>query len=222
VEPRFISAWRDSKKSLAQRNLLLKQHKIDKAQIDVWSEALVNAAELVDAARRKYFDQLESTFKLVYARLSHDQKGDVALHYSRGWPDETELRDHLRESLSSDLKYSSTQSGPQRADIKVKLPSGNAADILSRGQQKMLICALKVAQGILYQETQSESCIYLVDDLPAELDKANRGLVLEYLQELGSQLCITAIDNGVMDEFQPLAKDSLVAMFHVERGIITA
>lgn len=225
VEPRFISAWRDSKKSLAQRNLLLKQYPADNrhlAQIEVWSEALVNAAEIVDTARRHYFDELNRVFRSVYKRLCSATCAEVQLHYSRGWPDEIDLKEHLQNTLKGDLKYAATQSGPQRADIKVRLPEGNAADIFSRGQQKMLICAMKIAQGLLYQESQSARCIYLVDDLPAELDEENRGLVLEYLQEIGSQLFITAIDKAVIDEFPTLPADSFLATFHVERGIITA
>jgi hypothetical protein len=41
-----------------------------------------------------------------------------------------------------------TQAGPQRADLRLRLAHNNAADILSRGQQKLVVCACELLKAI--------------------------------------------------------------------------
>ena len=55
----------------------------------------------------------------------------------------------LERHEEQDRKYGNTQNGPHRADIVVKCAGISAEDVLSRGQQKMLVSALKLAQGVL-------------------------------------------------------------------------
>ncbi len=42
-----------------------------------------------------------------------------------------------------------------------------AAEHLSRGQKKLVVSALKLAQGQLYAAQRGQPCVYLIDDLPA-------------------------------------------------------
>ncbi|MGL4640292.1 MAG: DNA replication/repair protein RecF, partial [Shewanella sp.] len=60
--------------------------------------------------------------------------------------------------------------------------------------------------------------IYLVDDLPSELDAQHRQLLLKQLTDTGAQVFVTAIDPAAI-------VDSLHAppsrMFHVEQGRVT-
>ena len=90
--------------------------------------------------------------------------------------------------------------------------------MLSRGQQKVLICALKIAQGIHHASCSGGKCIYLIDDLPAELDEENRAGILNLLIELDSQLLITSVDLPSIATCVP--DDAEKRTFHVERGTI--
>ena len=93
-----------------------------------------------------------------------------------------------------------------------------ASDVLSRGQQKILICALKIAQGVHHAYCSGDKCIYLIDDLPAELDEENRANILKYLVGLGSQLVITGVD--LPSIVNCLSDGAEKRTFHVERGTI--
>ena len=66
-----------------------------------------------------------------------------------------------------------------------------AADSLSRGQSKLLVYALKLAQAAHYQAVTGHSCVFLLDDLPAELDYENCKDVLAYLDHLQCQYFVT-------------------------------
>ena len=100
------------------------------------------------------------------------------------------------------------------------LRKNKALEVLSRGQQKILVSALKIAQGQLLGRTRGNHSIYLIDDLPAELDADNRQRVLQYLSGLGGQLFVTSV---AQDALRPcLQESSNLTSFHVERGKITA
>jgi len=218
VEPAFIDYWRDSRKCIANRNLLLKQSRLDGGQLSVWDAELCRAAQAVDLARQRYFDRFVPVFRETYSKLA--DADELSLRYFRGWDKGRELTEVLFENRSIDQKYGATQAGPHRADIKVKVGGLNAADILSRGQQKLLVAALKISQGVLLCEAVENSCIFLVDDLPAELDSANRASVLCALEGLGGQLFVTSVDEKSLESCWPA--DTFVEKFHVEHGTIKA
>jgi hypothetical protein len=74
--------------------------------------------------------------------------------------------------------------GPHRADFTIRIAGRPPAEALSRGQQKLLVIALVLAQAELYQRHVGDACILLIDDLPAELDADNRVRVMHTLAAL--------------------------------------
>jgi len=129
------------------------------------------------------------------------------------------LADVLASSLERDRSLGHTQSGPQRADLRLKVGNHNAAEVLSRGQQKLVVCALRIAQGHLVSETKRGQCIYLVDDLPSELDAQHRLALCKLLEQLNCQVFITCVDSSILQE--GWHEQTPVSMFHVEHGQIT-
>lgn len=82
----------------------------------------------------------------------------------------------------------------------------------------MLVCALKLVQGDILTAARGHRAIYLVDDLPSELDRENRNLFLSQLVGTMGQVFITATDS-VMDEASwDLLGLEEKAVFHVEQG----
>ena len=81
-----------------------------------------------------------------------------------------------------------------------------------------MVCALRIAQGHLVSETKRGQCIYLVDDLPSELDDQHRLALCRLLEQLNCQVFITCVDSNVLRE--GWREDTPVSMFHVEHGAI--
>ncbi len=217
VEHLFYSAWRRFQRALKQRNSLLRGGKISDFDLLPWDKELSEAGELVDSHRRSYFAGLEPAFQSLVQRLSPGL-AKLDLRYRRGWDKQAMLKDVLVASLRSDCQQGFTHAGPQRADIRVVVDGHKAADILSRGQQKLVVCALKLAQGKLLAASQRQACVYLVDDLPAELDKNHCRLVAEVLVELQTQVFITCVDRRDVADVWPVTTPEGRAMFHVEHG----
>ena len=101
---------------------------------------------------------------------------------------------------------------------RLRIGSQNALEVLSRGQQKLVVCALKIAQGHLLAHAMQQRCIYLVDDLTAELDPVHRKALCRLLEQLHCQVFITGTEQaGLNFDWQ---QETPVSMFHVEHGHI--
>ena len=191
VEHQFLSTWKTFEKSLKQRNSLLRRDKIDEFALASWDKGLAHAAEKLDQYRSATFTLLAEKFASLVADVPVIQ--EVTLDYYRGWPEEADYGDLLRETQNRDFELGYTRQGPQRADIRLKVGGTIAVDVLSRGQQKMVVSALLIAQGQVYTELCSKSCAYLIDDMPAELDEKFRSKLASWLEDMKAQVFVTGV-----------------------------
>lgn len=217
VEPGFFLAWQRLQRALRQRNSWLRHGTINQLEEAVWSRELIQASDEIDGYRRAYIQALKPLFEQSLARLI--DAPDLQLSYYRGWDRDRDLDQVLSANLVRDRQLGHTQAGPQRADLRLRHGAFNAVDVLSRGQQKLVVCALKIAQGHLVNQSRQGECIYLVDDLPAELDDQHRRSLCSLLEDLNCQVFITCVDQHIL--FDCWRPETPVAMFHVERGGIT-
>jgi DNA replication and repair protein RecF len=216
VEPTFIDHWRNSRKCIANRNFLLKARQPDRSQLRAWNLELARESDLVDQARQHYFERFVPVFNEVLREIA--KLPDISLHYRRGWDHGSDLLELMEKNEQQDIRYGSTQSGPHRADIVVRQGGLLAAEVLSRGQQKMLVSALKLAQGVMQSAQDNRRCLFLVDDLPAELDEVNRARICRFLQDMQGQVFLTCVDDTTLKN--SLDWGPTVTKFHVEHGNI--
>jgi DNA replication and repair protein RecF len=117
-------------------------------------------------------------------------------------------------------------------DVSAKLPTlkEQAANVLSRGEKKLLITALRLSQLPLLlnaeQNVDSQregfntraTPVVLLDDITAELD----GRAIEILLSTLSQLPCQVFMSSLTDDIVPLVKElwSNPNMFHVKQGNI--
>lgn len=216
VEPRFLKAWQRLQQALRQRNSWLRHGTLDTASQAAWSRELSAASDEIDGYRRAYIQTLKPVFEQTLASIL--ALDGFQLSYYRGWDKDRSLADVLEGSIDRDRAMGHTQAGPQRADLRLRVANHNAAETLSRGQQKLVVCALRIAQGHLVSEAKRGQCIYLVDDLPSELDDQHRLALCRLLEQLNCQVFITCVDSTVLQE--GWRDDTPVSMFHVEHGAI--
>lgn len=217
VEPEFLFHWRRVQKALKHRNSLLRRGRIIDSELAPWDAELVQCAEAIDAMRAAYIRRLRPHFLYLLGELVVLDKPDLL--YRRGWPDDTGLADILARDRQRDLQQGNTHSGPQRADIDIRIGGRAAEEVLSRGQEKLLACALRLAQGVLLHELTGKTCIYLVDDLPAELDMERRRALCQQLAAMRSQVFVTATDPQSLQDCWPSSTGN--RWFHVEQGQVS-
>lgn len=207
----FLPAWRQYKTALKQRNALLKMRRSE--HIEVWNKELFNYGTIVADFRQQYISRLETVFKAIIADFLHIET--VGLNLLNGWDQGKGFVQALRSDLEKDIRYGFTHSGPHRADLQVSINGRLAKDYVSRGQLKLLVLALKLAQVKLLQlEYGNVGCI-LIDDFTAELDSNNRDKLLSYLSDLDYQVFMTATE---FMEFGDISQIHNYKMFHVEQG----
>lgn len=211
VEHNFLNAWKNYRKALSQRNASLRSQQSDQL-CSLWNTELVEHASVIETSRLNYLDQMASHMESLAQTLFPDHTIDIT--YKRGWPVDISYEDYLIQNLHRDREKGFTQSGPHRADLKISVDGQSAQSSISRGQQKKLVCLLKIAQLIHFSTQSARRCILLFDDLPAELDRSNQDKILSILSGLDIQLFITAITaDQISNKFWERHK-----VFHVEHG----
>lgn len=218
VEPSFFRTWRSLQDCLKQRNSLLRRGRISPAELEPWDRQLVSLAGQIDAIRRASFEPFLEALEELGDLLPG--VGKVTLDYRRGWKSGEDYQTLLENSLQQDLLRGYTQTGPHRADIRISLNGEAAGEVLSRGQQKVVVAALVVAQGKVFNRLTGSQVLYLVDDLPSELDQAHSRKLGSWLGELNAQVFITGVEKGALTAMWPEGRLSEAAVFHVERGAV--
>jgi DNA replication and repair protein RecF len=218
VEQRFFGQWQRFQRCIKQRNNLLRRDKVSEQELAVWTRDLSQSGEAINEFRKDYFRILAPRFKELMAKLAPSLV-DLELRYQQGWDKQLSYRAALEQGFLADREQGYTHCGPQRADIRVIAGGHLAAETLSRGQQKLVVCGLKLAQGQLMAQQGRGSCTYLIDDLPSELDNEHSLLVCDLLASMDAQVFITCIDQEEIQSVWP--KTSVLTMFHVEQGAVT-
>ncbi|TDX28772.1 DNA replication and repair protein RecF [Modicisalibacter xianhensis] len=214
VKHDFFAVWKGFRRALKHRNALLRHDRIDLQSIRVWEHELVQLSERLDALREAYVERFLPVFEETLAGLL--SLPGLSLKYSRGWDRSRALAEVLEQGRDSDSHMGFTQQGPQRADLRIRLERRPAVEVLSRGQQKLVVSAMKLAQGRLLEALTGRTCIYLIDDLPAELDIEHRQAFCRWLERMQCQVFITSVEREALAGlWQP---ETAVAMFHVKQG----
>ncbi|OEZ33862.1 DNA recombination protein RecF [Francisella endosymbiont of Amblyomma maculatum] len=198
LDKTFLKIWQQSKFLVKQRNSALKQNYPYNYILSI-DKKLYEFAEILDYKRQTYFAKLKPKVYEILAKFNPELKLDI--EYFRGWNLHKDLSQVLEESFNYDNKYKVTNHGPHKADIVLAVDHKPIQDIFSRGQQKLLICALKLAQGEIHNSENNNKCIYLIDDITSELDNTHTQTLFNYLKKLKSQVFITTTEKNKIDEF---------------------
>lgn len=217
VEHGFYPAWQRYQRALKQRNSLLRSGSIGRFEATPWERELAQAAVQLHACRSAYLARWTPCWQALSQRFLPGLS--LTLDYSPGWETARDLEELLAAHWERDREKGHTQLGPHRTDLRVKHGTAAADEVLSRGQMKLALCALRLSQ-VQVLEAAGRSCVLLVDDLPSELDAEARQRLLAYLQASRAQIFLTAIAPAqLLQDLTGLAP--AYKLFHVEHGAVT-
>jgi DNA replication and repair protein RecF len=208
VEHGYLEAWRRFRRALKQRNAALRAGG-NQGSLSGWNHELAELGSQVDLARRRILDLSRPTIEEFGQVLLGSPLG---IDYQQGWPGDKSLEEALAEGVERDLQLSSTQAGPHRADLRLVYDERQARKLVSRGQQKLLACALILAATEVVQTHLERSLLLLLDDPAAELDSESVGRLMACVEGLGCQVIATTLDR------QQALFSSSPTLFHVEQG----
>ncbi|MBI0425709.1 DNA replication/repair protein RecF [Psychrobacter sp. NG27] len=255
--PQWVAYQRllKQRNSLLKKSRHLTQ--VQLSELKSWDKGLSSHAALIHHYRERIFTEWQPYFAESIEQLLPSYAEQLSLSYNAGYDTSIALDVQLNERLEQDLQLGYTRIGNHRADVHVhwhsddsvevssesasialkndvsaKLPTlkEQAANVLSRGEKKLLITALRLSQLPLLlnaeQNTDSQrdgfntraTPVVLLDDITAELD----GKAIEILLSTLSQLPCQVFMSSLTDDIVPLVKElwSNPNMFHVKQGNI--
>lgn len=212
--PEFMGLWNALKRILKQRNALLRQvNHYD--QLKAWDKALLPLAKRISQLRADYsqhiFPEIIST--------CHDflPEFELVCQFYQGWDENSDYDEVLVTQFARDKLFSYTTLGPHKADLRLKAHNTPVEFYFSRGQLKLLMCALRLAQGEYYTHLTGQTCLYLIDDFASELDQDKRALLAARLKATHAQVFISALNQT---QITPMI-DENDEIFQVKSGIIS-
>ena len=102
----------------------------------------------------------------------------------------------LESNIPQELRRGVTVVGPHRDDLIVYANGVELGRFGSRGQQRLAVVAIKLAELDLLSEAAEEQPILLLDDVLSELDAGHRGMIVTALADRSAQICVTATDEA--------------------------
>jgi len=210
VKPEYNTAWKDYRRVLKHRNALLKQG-TNRHALAPWDKQLVELAYVLDAFRAEYFSVWSDAFNTVLEKLT---PLTCRISYEKGWDKQhtgQDLATILIEQFERDAARQYTHSGAHQADILFETVGSKAKQTLSRGQQKIILIAMKLAQA----ELLPDACTYLFDDVTTELDAQHVQRFFDLIDAVVGQFFFTSIEADVFRD--KLASDQRV-FFRLEEG----
>lgn len=205
----FFEQWNKLKRVLKQRNAALRQVQHYR-QLAVWDQALIPLAEQVSLWREAYCLAISEQILTTCQQFLPEYQFDFQLY--RGWDKHSDYAQLLVKQFERDKGTGFTQLGPHKADFRLRANQTFVEDRLSRGQMKLLMCALRLAQGEFLTKQTGLPCLYLLDDFASELDEQKRQLLAQRLQNTQAQVFVSAITVEQISEMtaQPSALFQLV------------
>ena len=184
------------RKALAQRNRALK--KSSSSELKSWTKVFIELSQKLTKMKLDFIDSFLKSFPAFVDSSSlpktlQEKFKSISITYDKGWKDN--LLEELRESFIKDQARGFTSLGPQTSDLSVKINEQVSGNILSRGEQKLLILLIYLFFVKAFNDLRPNKTIFLLDDLPSELDEKNLELALNLLQDADCQLFITSLEN---------------------------
>jgi DNA replication and repair protein RecF len=104
------------------------------------------------------------------------------------------------QNAAREIAAGMTLFGIHRDELTVTLSGLSAKDYASQGQQRSIVLALKMAEGMVCRELTGEAPVYLFDDVLSELDEGRRRFLLSGMR--GCQFIVTGCDEKVLSEIE--------------------
>lgn len=164
-------------KGLRQRNRLLEAIRDEgklKSGLFFWNKLLVENGELISQKREEFIEFING---------QPEHFGEMRLTYDKSIISPERLARYEEQEVAAGV----TLVGPHRDDFKVGLREGEEGRIRdlhvfgSRGEQRVAIFSLKLAELEFMTEKTQERPVLLLDDIFSELDHAHRKRLLEVI-----------------------------------------
>ena len=200
LSPAYLGLANRCRAAIRQLNAAMKTG--DAAQVRTWEELAAPLFAEISAKRRERADELASRASDVFGGALGSGRPGLAYkcHAKGGGVSELtgSYRALMEKKRPEGMRRGYCLVGPHTDDLAVTVDGHEMRGSASRGQGKLALLALALADAELYFERKGERPVLLLDDVGAELDGKRRGALTERLTGMGQAL-ITSTDPDVLD-----------------------
>lgn len=195
----YGSLRRQYRRTLAQRNALLKQGAHGASELFAWNIRLSELGSQIARRRMELVARFDGRLAELYANLSGARQAVASVAYeSRCVLGQygSDMLHKLEQSVDLDMARGFTAYGPHRDDMVLRLNGLPLVLAASRGEVRTLLLALKIVEMELLHEYRGAQPLLLLDDVFSELDGSRRRALTEALKD--RQAFITTTDADVV------------------------
>lgn len=199
VDGEYRRALLSYEKGLTQRNKLLyriREEGVSRSQLLFWNSLLIKNGDYISTARQDLID-------FINQRPGLDGQGFKVIYDKSGISEE-----RLEHYATEEVAAATTLVGPHRDDFVVQLTKSvtkrprDLARYGSRGEQRMGVFWLKLAELAYIEEKTQEKPTLLLDDIFSELDHEHRKVVMDLVgSDSAGQTILTTADDHFAKEF---------------------
>lgn len=197
LHPEYTSMMRKFRHILYSRNALLKKAGANKEVYDFWSEQLWIVSHALVATRKAVLEQLDYQLQELLSHYFQKQFSIVmsyqpAVAYQNSYE---EFATTLKKYTANEMRFGRSLFGSHLDDISLLFQETKSRSHASRGQQKLIILLLKMAQVKLLK-----SSIVLLDDFMTDFDRQRITDLTTMLVDLKTQLIFTVPTSSTLLE----------------------
>lgn len=179
-------------KGLRQRNRLLyriREEGAPRNQLLFWNQLLIKTGDYISIKRQEFIEYVNGQPSL------NGQK--FKLEYDKSVISEGRLEQYKEEEVAA----ATTLVGPHRDDFIFFEKERNLSSYGSRGEQRMGVLWLKIAELEFIEKKTGERPTLLLDDIFSELDHEHRDVVMRFSKS--QQTIITTADEHFLKGLRP-------------------
>ena len=201
IDPGYLEKLQVYARLLKQRNAMLQAYANDGEDIDRMllaslDEQRATVSAQLHEARNEHIGEFKKLLYAAYGELEREKSLKMAFISNVRVTSDDHVIDYRRafqESLAEDKRKGTTTKGPHRDLFTFYLNTKDLRKFGSQGEHKLVLVAIKFAEGRFLENFLNESPVFLLDDLFAELDVKRSLMIVESLQG-DHQIFITATD----------------------------
>ncbi len=200
----------DYKKCLRSRNKILKNFRKGLSSKEECKNLLLsinpvflNLGVKLTLSRVHSLKDMEPFLKQSFKRITGYKNVNISVNYlissesALHW-NEQQINNAMYKKMmqreNSELAVGLTLVGPHRHDVQFLYEEEDSRYFCSQGEQRSLILSFKMAQIMYHYGIHDEYPILLLDDVLSELDESKRRNLIEFMDEIESQIFITTTD----------------------------
>lgn len=202
-DPMFVQQMRSYKEVVEQRTALLVHGRPDDDTFLLWTRQLWYRSKEIQEKRIETLNCLETMVNklfLIHFNIEHaiqflyQSKHD--LFDFKTFEDFWQEKQHV---FRQEKLYKKTLFGAHLDDVTILYQKKLAKNFASRGQQKLLVVLIKIAQVLTFSNGGGGGLLFLLDDFMTDFDQEKLTILIPLLTSLPCQLIFTCpLENSLL------------------------